>query len=164
MANQELKDLVETLGTGIGSGFDIRRLRYGRIVLLMDADSDGYHISTLLLAFFFRHMIDLVRQGKIYLAQPPLYRITVGTQVHYAQDDAHKEEITSSLAANRKYEVTRFKGLGEISPKEFGQFINGDIRLVKVGVRSLATVPETLGFYMGKNTPDRRDYIMEHLI
>ena len=78
LTNQEVSDLVETLGTGIGNDFDIHKLRYGRIILLMDADSDGYHISTLLLAFFFRHMRDSSEQGKLFIGQPPLYKIVVG--------------------------------------------------------------------------------------
>src|SRR5690606_29076125 len=104
LQNQEVKDLVETLGTGIGDHFDIHKLRYGKVILLMDADSDGYHISTLLLTFFFRHMPELIRQGRLYLAQPPLYRIVIGTETVYTRDDAQKEEILSSLAANRRYE------------------------------------------------------------
>jgi DNA gyrase subunit B/topoisomerase-4 subunit B len=163
LANQELKDLVETLGTGIGGGFDIRRLRYGRIILLMDADSDGYHISTLLLTFFFRHMIDLVRQGKVYLAQPPLYRITVGTQVHYAQDDAHKEEITSSLAANRKYEVTHFKGLGEMTAQQLKE-TTLDVKtrtLLQVNIESQVDADRTFQQLLGKDPSERYRVIME---
>ena len=163
LANQELKDLVETLGTGIGNSFDIRRLRYGRIVLLMDADSDGYHISTLLLTFFFRHMIDLVRQGKVFLAQPPLYRITVGTQVHYAQDDAHKEEITSSLAANRKYEVTRFKGLGEMTAQQLKE-TTLDVKtrtLLQVNIESQVDADRTFQQLLGKDPSERYRVIME---
>lgn len=163
LANQELKDLVETLGTGIGTSFDIRRLRYGRIVLLMDADSDGYHISTLLLTFFFRHMIDLVRQGKVYLAQPPLYRITVGAQVHYAQDDAHKEEITSSLAGNRKYEVTRFKGLGEMTAQQLKE-TTLDVKtrtLLQVNIESQVDADRTFQQLLGKDASERYKVIME---
>jgi DNA gyrase subunit B/topoisomerase-4 subunit B len=115
--NQELKDLVETLGTGIGPSFDLRSLRYHRIILLMDADSDGNHIMTLMLAFFFRHMRDLIRGGHVFLAQPPLYRIAVGKDIHYALTDARKEEILAALPANRKYDVSRFKGLGEMPSK-----------------------------------------------
>ena len=115
LESQEIKDLVETLGTGLGTNFDIRHLRYDKIILMMDADSDGYHISTLLLTFFFRHMRELIVNKKLYLAQPPLYRIQVGTQILYAKDDAHKEEILAGLPANRKPEIGRFKGLGEMT-------------------------------------------------
>ena len=93
MSNAELNDLVSAIGTGAGEKFDLNGLRYGKIILLMDADADGYHISTLLLAFFFRHMPELIKKGRLYLAQPPLYKILVGKETYWARDDAHKEEI-----------------------------------------------------------------------
>jgi DNA gyrase subunit B len=163
IANQEISDLVESLGTGIGSSFDIRRLRYGRVILLMDADSDGYHISTLLLTFLFRHMIELVRQGRVYLAQPPLYRVTVGKDVHYAQDDAAKEEILSSLAANRKYEVTRFKGLGEMTPQQLRDTtLDPKTRtLLQVNIESQVEADQTFSQLLGKDPSERYRVIME---
>ena len=120
MLNQELNDLVSAIGTGAGDKFDIGGLRYGKIILLMDADADGHHISTLLLDFFFRHMTDLIRKGHVYIAQPPLYRIDVGKRAwHWAMHDVHKEETLAGLRANSKYEITRFKGLeGEMDAKE----------------------------------------------
>jgi DNA gyrase subunit B/topoisomerase-4 subunit B len=96
--------------------FDLGRLRYHKVILLMDADSDGHHISTLLLTFFYRHMPDLIRQGHIFLAQPPLYRITGGKQTMWAADDAEKERILAELPARVKPEIMRFKGLGEMMP------------------------------------------------
>jgi hypothetical protein len=117
LANAELNDLVSAIGTGAGEKFDLNGLRYGKIILLMDADADGHHITTLLLAFFFRHMTELIRKGRVYLAQPPLYRIDVGKETFWARDDAHKEEILAGLRANAKSEVSRFKGLGEMDPK-----------------------------------------------
>src|SRR6516165_480329 len=114
MANTELADLVSAIGTGVGDKFNINGLRYGKIILLMDADADGHHITTLLLAFFFRHMTELIRKGHVYIAQPPLYRIDVAKETFWARDDAHKEEILANLRANAKPEVTRFKGLGEM--------------------------------------------------
>ena len=117
LANTELNDLVTAIGTGAGEKFNIGGLRYGKIILLMDADADGHHITTLLLAFFFRHMTELIRKGHVYIAQPPLYRIDVGKETHWARDDAHKEEILAGLRANAKPEITRFKGLGEMDAK-----------------------------------------------
>src|SRR6516162_9924651 len=116
LANAELNDLVSAIGTGAGEKFDINGLRYGKIILLMDADADGNHITTLLLAFFFRHMTELIRKGHVYIAQPPLYRIDIGNQTQWARDDAHKEEILAALRGNAKPEITRFKGLGEMPP------------------------------------------------
>tara|TARA_R110002072_G_scaffold303141_1_gene495739 strand:- start:60608 stop:62542 length:1935 start_codon:yes stop_codon:yes gene_type:complete len=163
VANQEISDLVETLGTGIGPNFDIRRLRYGRIILLMDADSDGYHISTLLLTFLFRHMMELVRQGRVYLAQPPLYRISIGKDIHYAQDDAAKEEILSGLAANRKYEVTRFKGLGEMTPQQLRDTtLDPKTRtLLQVNIESQVEADQTFTQLLGKDASERYRVIME---
>src|SRR5262249_13183120 len=113
LSNAELNDLVTALGTGAGDKFNLAGLRYGKVILLMDADAAGYHIRTLLLAFFFRPMTDLIRKGHVYIAQPPLYRIDVARETFWARDDAHKEEILAGLRANAKVEITRFKGLGE---------------------------------------------------
>jgi DNA gyrase subunit B/topoisomerase-4 subunit B len=117
LANKELQDIVSALGCGMGDEINIEKLRYGKIFLLMDADADGHHIATLLLTFFFRHMRPLIDQGHIYLAQPPLYRIDIGKQTHWALDDLHKERILRDNAkGNAKPSITRFKGLGEMNP------------------------------------------------
>jgi DNA gyrase subunit B len=117
LANKELQDIVSALGCGMGDEINIEKLRYGKIFLLMDADADGHHIATLLLTFFFRHMRPLIDQGHIYLAQPPLYRIDIGKQTHWALDDLHKERILRENAkGNAKPNITRFKGLGEMNP------------------------------------------------
>ena len=161
--NQEINDLVDTLGTGIGSDFDIRRLRYDKIILLMDADSDGYHISTLLLTFFFRHMLDLVRQGKLYLAQPPLYRISIGNKSFYARDDAHKEELLAAVPSNRKIEVTRFKGLGEMTASQLKETtLDPAVRvLLRVDIDSQIEADRTLSQLLGKDPAERYKLIME---
>ncbi|HAH44962.1 MAG TPA: DNA topoisomerase IV subunit B, partial [Planctomycetaceae bacterium] len=166
MGNQEIKDLVETLGTGIGPNFEIMNLRYNRIILLMDADSDGYHISTLLLTFFFRHMRELIRQGKLFLAQPPLYCIKVGSEKHYAQDDAQKEEIVESLGANRKYEIGRFKGLGEMTTSELKETtLDPKHRvLLKVDIDSQLDADATFAQLFGKDASLRYDLIMQEAI
>lgn len=162
LESQEIKDLIETIGTGVGTNFDLRRLRYDKIILLMDADSDGYHISTLLLTFFFRHMRDLITNKKVYLAQPPLYKIQVGTQVMYAKDDAHKEEILASLPANRKPEIGRFKGLGEMQADQLKE-TTLDPRgrtLLAVDVDSLVEADQTFAQLMGKDASERYKIIM----
>ncbi|MBD3673818.1 MAG: DNA gyrase subunit B [Planctomycetaceae bacterium] len=163
LKNQEVKDLVETLGTGLGEHFDIHKLRYGKVILLMDADSDGFHISTLLLTFFFRHMPELIRSGKLYLAQPPLYRILVGKETIYAQDDAEKEEILNSLPENRKTEVIRFKGLGEMSAKQLKETtLDPNERiLLKVDIDSQLEADATFSQLLGKDASERYKVIME---
>ena len=160
--NQELKDLVETLGTGIGPNFDLRSLRYHRIILLMDADSDGNHIMTLMLAFFFRHMRELIRGGHVFLAQPPLYRIAVGKEIYYALTDAHKEEILAGLGANRKSEVSRFKGLGEMPAKYLKETtLDPATRiLLRVDIEAQLEADRTFQQLLGKDPAQRYDVIM----
>ena len=114
--NQELKDLVEALGCGVGERFDRARLRYGRVIIMTDADVDGAHIASLLMTFFYRELPELVRQGHVFLAQPPLYRLTQGAKSIYAMDDADLDRKRKLFRASAKIEVSRFKGLGEMPP------------------------------------------------
>jgi topoisomerase IV subunit B len=117
--NQELKDLIEALGCGIGDRFDRARLRYGRVIIMTDADVDGAHIASLLMTFFYRELPELVRHGHVYLAQPPLYRLTQGATSIYAMDDADRErKIKTAFKAGAKVDVSRFKGLGEMPPMQ----------------------------------------------
>ena len=117
--NQELKDLIEALGCGVGDRFDRAKLRYGRVIIMTDADVDGAHIASLLMTFFYRELPELVRHGHIYLAQPPLYRLTQGAKSVYAMDDADREAKTRrEFKAGAKVEVSRFKGLGEMPPSQ----------------------------------------------
>ncbi len=113
--NQELKGLIEALGCGVGEKFSLEKLRYGRVIIMTDADVDGAHIASLLMTFFYRELPDLVRHGRVYLAQPPLYRLTQGAKTLYAMDDAERERLLSrEFKAGTKVEVSRFKGLGEM--------------------------------------------------
>jgi len=115
--NQELKDLIEALGCGVGDRFDLARLRYGRVVIMTDADVDGAHIAALLMTFFHRELPALIREGRVYLAQPPLYRLQAGGKSIYAKDDADLDRVRKrEFKANQKVEVSRFKGLGEMPP------------------------------------------------
>tara|TARA_Y100000034_G_scaffold124953_1_gene173860 strand:- start:95 stop:1513 length:1419 start_codon:yes stop_codon:yes gene_type:complete len=117
MKNEELSNIVEALGCSIGPGFNITGLRYGKVILLMDADSDGHHISVLALTFFYRYMPELIEHGRVYLAQPPLYKILAGTDTMWASDEGDKETILAALPKRARPEITRFKGLGEMPPK-----------------------------------------------
>jgi topoisomerase-4 subunit B len=115
--NQELKDLIEALGCGVGERFDLKKLRYGRVIIMTDADVDGAHIASLLMTFFYRELPQLVSHGHVYLAQPPLYRLTQGAKSVYAMNDADRERLMKSdFKSNAKVEVSRFKGLGEMPP------------------------------------------------
>ncbi len=162
LGNQELNDLVTAIGTGAGEKFNIEGLRYGKVILLMDADADGHHISTLLLDFFFRHMTDLIRKGHVYIAQPPLYRLDVGKETFWARDDNHKEEIISKLRANAHYEVTRFKGLGEMNAETLKQTtLDSRTRiLLKVEIDNPLKADETFDHLLGKDASHRYREIM----
>jgi DNA gyrase/topoisomerase IV subunit B len=163
LSNQELADLVTAIGTGAGENFNLAGLRYGKIILLMDADADGHHITTLLLTFFFRHLTDLIRKGHLYVAQPPLYRIDVGKETHWARDDAHKEQILAGLRANARTEITRFKGLGEMMPKVLAETTLDPRKrtLLRVSIESLLEADKTFVELLGKDPASRYRFITE---
>lgn len=166
LLNQELKDLVTALGTGAGETFDLSGLRYGKIILLMDADVDGNHISTLMLAFFFRHMTELIRKGHVYLAQPPLYRIDVGKETVWARDDAHKEEILAGLRTNAKPEISRFKGLGEMDADHLAETTLDPRKriLLQVKIDSNLEADKVFVELLGKDPQFRYKFIMEQAV
>jgi DNA gyrase/topoisomerase IV subunit B len=163
LQSQEIKDLVDALGTGIGPGFDPHRLRYGKIILLMDADSDGYHISTLLLTFFFRHLRELIQLGKVFLGQPPLYKIEAGKQRFYARDEADRDRIIAELPANRTVEITRFKGLGEMNASQLKETTLDPAHrtLLRVDIDSQIEADAVFSKLLGKDASERYRIIME---
>lgn len=155
--NEELYNMMMALGIEDS----IENLRYGSIVIATDADYDGFHIRNLLLTFFLNYFEELVIANRVYILETPLFRVRNKKETLYCYTEKEKNKAVNNL----KYpEVTRFKGLGEISPKEFGQFIDDNMRLLEINVRSIKNIPDTLQFYMGKNTPERREFIMENLI
>jgi topoisomerase-4 subunit B len=156
--NEELYNMMMALGIEN----DLEGLRYARIVIATDADFDGFHIRNLLLTFFLSYFEELVTAGRIFILETPLFRVRTKKETRYCYNEKERDEAVAALGSGN--EVTRFKGLGEINPKEFGQFIGQDIRLVPVSVNTLKVVPQVLSFYMGKNTPERRDYIMKNLV
>jgi DNA gyrase/topoisomerase IV subunit B len=163
LTNAELSDLVSAIGTGAGERFDLKGLRYGKIILLMDADADGMHISTLLLAFFFRHMKGLIEAGRVFLAQPPLYKIEVGKETYWARDDRHKEQVLGSLRANARAEVSRFKGLGEMDAKVLAE-TTLDPRnrtLLQVKIDALLETDKVFVDLLGKDPSQRQRFVME---
>ena len=163
LENKELADLVTALGCGIGKNFDLARLRYGRVIILADADSDGHHIATLLLTFIYRHMPGLINGGKTYLAQPPLYRIDAGKETFWALDDGHKADILKRIGGKAKPEITRFKGLGEMMPKVLWETtLNPRTRrLLKVEIADAITTDRIINELMGKDPGARFRFIME---
>jgi len=163
LKNEELNNVVTALGCGLGADFREDRIRYQRIVLLMDADSDGHHITTLLLTFFFRYMRQLIERGYVYLALPPLYRINVGKQTYWALDDADRARILSDLPARSKPEITRFKGLGEMPPKTLFQTTldPNNRRLLQVTLDEPMAAENTVADLMGKDASQRYRFIMD---
>jgi DNA gyrase subunit B len=164
LENKEISDLVTALGCGVAAGFEIGKLRYERIVLLADADSDGNHITTLLLTFFYRHLPEVIRQGRLFVAVPPLYRIDIGKETYWAADDADKERILKEHAkGNAKSEITRFKGLGEMMPKVlWDTTLNPKTRrLVKVDIADALETDRIVSDLMGKDPQARFHFIMD---
>ena len=147
----------------MGKTFDIEKLRYGRLFLLMDADSDGHHIATLLLTFFYRHLPALLRGGHIFLAQPPLYRIDAGKETYWALDDQERDKILGSLPGNVKPQISRFKGLGEMTAEELKSTTLDRTRrrVLRVRVDGELETDRLLQDLMGKEPQGRYEMIME---
>jgi topoisomerase-4 subunit B len=155
--NEEIYNIMRALNIEGG----VEGLRYNRVILATDADIDGLHIRNLLMTLFLHFFEDIVLNGHLFILETPLFRVRNKKDTVYCYTDAEKTEAENRLG--KKSEVTRFKGLGEISPEEFGQFIGKDIRLEKVGIDRIGDVSDMLCFYMGKNTPERKQYIMDNL-
>ncbi|HEY8075255.1 MAG TPA: toprim domain-containing protein, partial [Labilithrix sp.] len=165
LENKELADLVVALGCGVGKDFDLSRLRYARVIILADADSDGHHISTLLLTFFYRHLQELLKNGKVFVAVPPLYRIDIGKETHWAATDEDKARILKqSGKAEDKVEITRFKGLGEMMPKVLWETTLSPKtrRLLRVEIADALQTDRVINELMGKDPSARFQFIMEH--
>ncbi len=160
--NKELADLIKVLGCGIGKDFNMHKLRYHKIILLMDADIDGYHISTLLLTFFFRHLPELIRNGHVFIAQPPLYRIEIGKEIQWAGTDEEKDRIIGEARANAKPIISRFKGLGEMFPQQLKETTlnRATRRLLKVELLDELNTDRTFHDLMGKRTDARYEFLM----
>ena len=168
LANQEIADLILAMGCGTRKDCDPSNLRYEKIIIMTDADVDGAHIATLLMTFFFQEMPDLVRQGHLYLAQPPLYRLTVGSKSLYARDDAHRLEIESTAFKGKKVEVSRFKGLGEMNPNQLKETTmdpatRGLLRItLPQEYEERAGVKDLVDRLMGNNPAHRFAFIQEN--
>ncbi len=161
--NEKLMPVVTALGTSIGEDFDISRLRYGKIIIMADADVDGSHIRTLLLTFFFRFMKDLVAEGHIYVAQPPLFKVYRGKQVRYAYSDEERDKYISELAGENdlKVEIQRYKGLGEMDPEQLWETtMNPETRtMIRVTMEDAVKADEIFTILMGDKVSPRRDFI-----
>ncbi len=165
LASNEVKALISALGTSVGDNFDISGLRYGRVVLMTDADVDGSHIRTLLLTFFFRYMLKLIEDGHLYIAQPPLYRIGHKDKVRYAYNDAEKDQILKEMGVSEeKVSISRYKGLGEMNPQQLWETTMDPANrtLLLVTVDDAAEADRTFDMLMGSAVPPRRKFIQTH--
>ena len=164
LENKELADLVTALGCGFGKTFDLSKLRYGKVIILADADSDGNHIATLLLTFIYRHLPQLIATGKVFLAQPPLYRIDIGKETHWALDEGDKARVLRDHVKGRATpEITRFKGLGEMMPKVLWETtLNPKTRrLLRVDIADQIVTDRVINELMGKDASARFRFIMD---
>ncbi|WP_342380889.1 type IIA DNA topoisomerase subunit B [Myxococcus stipitatus] len=162
--NKELQDIVSALGCGIGADFDITKLRYGRVFLLMDADSDGHHIATLLLTFFYRHLRPLIDSGAIHIAQPPLFRVDIGKETYWALDEADRDRIIrEKVKGNAKPNIMRFKGLGEMTADELKQTtLDQKNRMsLRVTIDNPIETDRVINDLMGRDVSARFKFIME---
>jgi DNA gyrase subunit B len=163
MENKELQDVVSALGCGVGPDLKVERLRYHKIIFLMDADADGHHISTLMLTFFYRHLQPLIAGGYVYLAQPPLFRIDHAKETYWALDEADRDRIIGTLPKNARVEVMRFKGLGEMQQGDLKRTTldPASRRLLRVTIPDTVETDKVLTELMGKDVEARFKFIME---
>jgi DNA gyrase subunit B len=157
--------LISALGTGVGDSFELSGLRYGRVIVMTDADVDGSHIRTLLLTFFFRYMQPLIEEGHLYIAQPPLYRISHKNQVRYVYTEGEKDRLLSELGVSTdKLSIQRYKGLGEMNPNQLWETtMDPNHRtLLIVTIEDAAEADRTFDMLMGSSVPPRRRFIQTH--
>ncbi|MCL0046371.1 DNA topoisomerase (ATP-hydrolyzing) subunit B [Dehalococcoidales bacterium] len=164
LAHEEIRAIITALGTGIDDNLDLSRLRYHRVILMTDADVDGSHIRTLLLTFFFRHMVKLINHGHLFIAQPPLYRIKTTNHQHWVYSEQEKEEVLKKLKEAKKVEVQRYKGLGEMSAEQLWETtMNPATRtLLTVSVDDAAKADRIFHILMGGEVPPRKAFIQAH--
>ena len=167
ISNEKMLPIITALGTNLGEEFNLEKLRYHKIIIMADADVDGSHIRTLLLTFFFRYMTALIEAGHVYLAMPPLYKLTVSGKSHYVYDDAEKDKFMETLTESEdKIGIQRYKGLGEMNPDQLWETtMNPETRLMKqVKLEDFVAADEMFTTLMGEEVPPRRKFIEDNAL
>lgn len=165
LKNEQISDIIVAVGTGLGDNFDISKIRYGKIIIMTDADTDGAHIRTLLLTLFYRYMKDLIVNGKIFIAVPPLYRVSYSKNARYAYDDIELKKVLAEIG-DRKVEIQRYKGLGEMNPEQLWETtMNPETRkLIRVDIEDAEEADTLFNLLMGESVPERRSFIERHAL
>jgi DNA gyrase subunit B len=167
LGSDEIRALITALGAGIGEHFDVSKLRYSRVMLMTDADVDGSHIRTLLLTFFFRNMQSVISEGHLYIAQPPLYRVQVGKETHYAYSDAQRDRLVAEARKKKgsgEIPIQRYKGLGEMNPEQLWETTMDPLTrtVLRVDLEDAVVAAETFEMLMGEQVPPRKTFIQTH--
>ena len=160
---EEIKDLIIAIGAGISDTFDIEKARYHRVIIMTDADVDGEHIRTLLLTFFFRYMPQIIEKGYLYIAQPPLFKISMGKEEHYVYSDSEKDDVLKTSKVKNP-SIQRYKGLGEMNPEQLWETIMNPTNRVlkKVTIDDATAAGEVFNMLMGNEVPPRKKFIQTH--
>ncbi|HRN96272.1 MAG TPA: toprim domain-containing protein, partial [Candidatus Levybacteria bacterium] len=164
MEHEGLKDLIIALGMGIGDTLNMDKLRYHRIIIMTDADVDGEHIATLLLTFFYRYLFPIIENGYLYIAQPPLYKVTIGKNSWYAYDDAEREKVLKEHGNGKPFSIQRYKGLGEMNPDQLAETtLDPKNRVLKqVTAHDAEEADRVFAMLMGEDVPPRKNFIQEN--
>jgi DNA gyrase subunit B len=162
--SEEIKNMITAFGTGIGEDFDISKLRYHKIIIMTDADVDGAHIRTLLLTFFYRYMRELITQGHVYAAQPPLYRVKKGKFEKYVYSDPELNRVLEEIGRDNKVEIQRYKGLGEMDPEQLWETTMNPAEriLLRINEEDAISADETFNMLMGDKVAPRREFIEQN--
>ncbi|MBD3180487.1 MAG: DNA topoisomerase (ATP-hydrolyzing) subunit B [Candidatus Latescibacteria bacterium] len=166
LSNNEIKTIITALGTGIGDEFDITKARYGKVIIMTDADVDGAHIKTLLLTLFFRHMPEFIKRGNIFVAQPPLYRIKKNKKIKYAYTEKEKQKLVKELGSGKGLYVQRYKGLGEMNPDQLWMTTMNPARRVvrKIKLEDMVEADQTFSILMGGKVAPRKKFIQDNAL
>jgi DNA gyrase subunit B len=166
VTNEKLQPIIASIGAGCGSDFNVDKIRYHKIIIMADADVDGSHIRTLLLTFFFRYMTELIEKGHVYLAMPPLYKISHNRKDYYAYDDAEKEKVLSGLGGVKKDGIQRYKGLGEMNPIQLWETTMDPAsrNIIQVHMDDAVEAERIFTTLMGEVVAPRREFIEENAL